>query len=228
MSGVAIPLKVEHVNSPESDAANVPESQPKSPDAILPSPGTSREIVLDAIGRLWWVALVRGVLLVLLGGYAFLQPELTAVVYMQVVGIFIVLDGVLAIVAGLMGETETDSRMWTIGRGALAILVGGLVTALAYFVAAFTLTFMAILLAITAISNGFMEIVVAIRHRKEIDGEGWLVVAGLLSIAFGVIIAIAPLDFGLILLQVLGVFAILAGVWLILLAFRMKGLKGNL
>ncbi len=182
--------------------------------------GSSREIILDSLGKLWWVALVRGLLLLVLGGYAFTAPALTAVAYMKVAGVFIVLDGLLAVVAGLIGETE--SRGLTLGRGAIGILFGGLVYVFAPVVAGLMITILLLLLAIAAITNGFMEIVVAVRHRKEIDGEIWMVLAGVISILFGVVIALRPLVAGLVALQILGVFAILAGVSQVVFAFRLR------
>ena len=79
-----------------------------------------------------------------------------------------------------------------------------------------------------AIAGGVLEIIVAIRERKEIEGEGWLILGGLLSIVFGGILLMAPFTSSLILISILGVFAICFGVALIVNSFRVRKLGKTL
>ena len=78
---------------------------------------TPRQQVADALSCVWWIVLFRGILLIGLGAYALFQPAMTLVAFTQVIGIFVIADGVTAIIAGLFGWT--DSRGWTIARGVL-------------------------------------------------------------------------------------------------------------
>ena len=68
-------------------------------ESITVSP---REHVAEALGRLWWLPLLRGLLLIILGGYALFRPGMTAVALTQVVAIFVIADGILAIIAGIL------------------------------------------------------------------------------------------------------------------------------
>ncbi len=83
-----------------------------------------------------------------------------------------------------------------------------------------------ILIAAWAIVNGIMEIVAAIKLRKVITNEWLLVLAGLASIVFGVLLFLLPGPGALILVWWIGSFALVFGILLMILAFKMRGLKG--
>jgi uncharacterized membrane protein HdeD (DUF308 family) len=187
---------------------------------------TPRDRVEDALGSLWWLPLIRGILLFLLGGYALFRPEMTIGALAQVVGIFVIVDGILSIVAGIMGDVP--SRGWVIVRGVLEILVGAFVFANPLIVAGVTATFLVYVLAFSAILSGVLEIVAAIQDRKQIEGEGWLILGGAMTVLFGVVLLISPLSFGLFMVRVLGAFAIFCGVSLIVFALRLRRLGTKL
>ena len=182
----------------------------------------ARERIAQAYSQIWWLMLLRGILLIIVGCYALFRPGMTAAALAMVIGVFLIFDGVLAILVGLFADVP--SRGWTIVRGVVEILVG--VAALVYplLVAGATTTLLLYLLALGAIVGGIMEVIAAIRDRKEIEGEGWLIVGGLLAICLGALLLAAPLTFGQILIRVLGVFAIVNGIALIAMSFRLKGL----
>jgi len=185
-----------------------------------------RQRVAEAISAVWWLILLRGILLLVLGGYALFRPEMTVLALTKVLGIFVLIDGVLAILAGILGWTH--SRIWAILRGILAIVIGIFVFGHAAVVAGITAMVIVFVLAAYSIASGILEIVAAIRERKEIEGEGWLILSGVLSIIFGLILAAAPLTSSMILIRILGVFALCFGIVLIALAFRAKNLAKNL
>lgn len=177
--------------------------------------------VAEAIGNLWWLPLFRGILLLVLGAYALFRPGMTAAVLAQVIGIFVIAEGILCIIASVMGEVP--SRLWLVVRGVLEILVGLFVFANPIFVAGMTATILIYMLAFSAILSGVFEIVAAIKDRKQIQGEGWLILGGALTVVFGFIVLIAPLAFGLFMVRLLGACAIVSGVCLTLFAFRLRG-----
>ena len=135
-------------------------------------------------------------------------------------------EGILAILAGLFGEVP--SRFWVIIRGVLEILIGLFVFANPFLVSGITATVLLYMLAFAAILSGVLEIIAAIQDRKEIEGEGWLILSGALAVLFGVCVLMAPLSFGLVIVRVLGGFAIFSGVSLIVFAFRLRGLGKQL
>ena len=186
------------------------------------SSATPRGRVEGTLGSLWWLPLIRGILLFLLGGYALFRPGMTIGALVQVVGIFVIVDGILSIVAGILGDVP--SRGWVIVRGVLEILVGAFVFANPLIVAGVTATFLVSVLAFSAILSGVLEIVAAIQDRKQIEGEGWLILGGVITVLFGVVLLVSPLSFGLFMVRVLGAFAIFSGVSLVVFAFRLRRL----
>ena len=190
------------------------------------TPGLARERVAEAIGSLWWLPLVRGLLLICVGAYALFRPEMTAAALAQVIGVFLVLDGILGLIAGISGAVP--SRGWTILRGVIAILVGIFVFANPTIVAGVTAQILLYVVGFSFILTGLLEVFAAIRDRKEIEGEGWIILGGILAILFGILLLAAPLTFGRILLQILGAYAIIYGICLIVMAFRIRGVGKRL
>ncbi len=181
-----------------------------------------RSQMMQAISSLWWLVLLRGILIVLLGIYALVQPGMTLVAFTQVLGAFVLIDGVIALIEGVLGRTE--SRIWTMTRGVLGILVGLFVFAHPAIVGVIAAATIVLIVGLQTIATGVLEIFVAIRARKEVEGEGWLILGGVLAVVFGGILMIAPFASSLVLIRILGTFAILFGITLITTSFRMRKL----
>ena len=79
-----------------------------------------------------------------------------------------------------------------------------------------------------AIAIGVLEIIGAIKLRKEIDNEWFLILSGVLSVLFGVLHVLPPGAGALALVWVIGTFAIVFGLDLIWLAFKLKGYKDKI
>lgn len=179
----------------------------------------------ELIAKNWWIALIRGIFLVALGIYALISPGITMLAWAFVVGCFLVADGLLAIIAGVAGWAE--SRGWFIIRGILAILFGGFAIAHpAVFGAIAGITVVAIVAGFS-IAGGILEIVVAIRERKAIKGEGWMILNGVFGILFGVVLLLAPLLSLDLFIRVSGVFAALFGVVVIFTSLQFRKLKST-
>lgn len=178
--------------------------------------------VIQAVSRLWWVILVRGVLSVLVGLYALFQPGMTLITFTQVLGAFVLIDGALAVVHGILGWTAT--RAWTLLRGVLGILVGLFVLTHPVVVGVIAATTLVLIIGIQTIASGVLEIYIAIRARKDVEGEGWLILVGLLAIVFGGILVIAPFLSTLVLIRLLGASSIMLGIALIVNSFRIRKL----
>ena len=75
---------------------------------------------------------------------------------------------------------------------------------------------------LVVVGTGVLQVWGAIRLRKEIEGEWLLILCGLLSIAFGLILVAQPGTGALAVIWLIGTFAILEGCIFAALAFRLK------
>ena len=187
-----------------------------------PASNNAKQLATE-LANLWWLPLVRGIMLFILGVYALFRPGMTMATFAQVAGFFLVFDGIIAIIAGVVGEVP--SRLWTILRGVVAVLAGIFVFANPVLVAGLTASVVVSVIGVLAILSGAMEIVAAIKDRKEIEGEGWLILGGALLVLIGIALLATPMLFGLSMVRILGLFAIASSIAMIIFAFRLKGLK---
>ncbi len=182
------------------------------------SPALSRGLMLHALARNWWLILLRGICAILFGVLAFIWPGITLLTLALLYGIFALIEGGLALAAAIMGGAPAP-RWWLAVAGLLGIAVG----ILTIMMPGMTAILLVLFIAAWAIVSGIMQIVGAIRLRKEIDNEWMLVAVGAISVAFGVLVALQPMLGALSLVFVIGAYAIIYGIALVALAFRLRG-----
>jgi uncharacterized membrane protein HdeD (DUF308 family) len=186
-------------------------------------PADSAAFVLQHLSKNWWILLIRGIFLVLIGGYATSSPGLTLATYCLVLGFFLIADGILALIFG-MGH-HINNRGWVFIRAALSLLTGLFMVGQPLLFAAVAGTMLVFILAFQSLFAGVLEIMVAIRDRKAIQGEGWMIMSGLFSVLFGLVLLSKPLLSVVVLIQVSGIFAMLFGFAAVFSAFRLRKLK---
>jgi uncharacterized membrane protein HdeD (DUF308 family) len=166
--------------------------------------------------------MLRGIAAVAFGILAILWPGITLLALAYLFAAYALVDGVCALGAAIFGHTGgMVPRWWLAIVGVIGILAG----LVAFAWPGMTALFLLLIIATWSIIIGALEIVGAIQLRKEIEGEWWLIISGLLSIAFGVILFVQPGSGALALIWVIGIYAILAGGSLIGLAYRLKNFK---
>lgn len=169
----------------------------------------------------WWVLALRGTAAVLFGIIALLAPGLTVYALLMVFGAYAVFDGVLAVFTAFQRKSD-DDRWWAWALdGILSIAIGFMAL---FWTEATALAFI-IWMAIWGVISGVFRIVAAIRLRHEIEGEWALGLSGALLVVWGVLMARLPAAGLLSLAWLIGTFAILIGVTLIVLAFRLRKIK---
>ena len=175
----------------------------------------------------WVWILARGVLLVLLGIFATLGPGFALFVFAVVFAGFSFFDGVLALAAGIRAARH-DGRHWgaMVLSGLAGIAVGVLFV---LFPLASTLTYALLivwLVAAWAVITGLLEVSAAIRLRQEISGEWLLALSGTLSVLLGIalvwLLFARPAATLLSVAWLIAIYAVVAGVALIVLGTRMR------
>ncbi len=171
------------------------------------------------LSRYWWMTLIRGLLWVLFGIVLFVEPGLSLVTLATVFGLFVLADGIGNIVTAIGGRDQHEHWWLLLIVGLCGIGIG----LLSVFNPALTALALLFYIAIWAIVTGVLQVVAAIRLRQEIEGEFWLILGGLASIAFGVLAIARPGAGALSVLWLIGAFAIVYGVLQVGLALRARG-----
>jgi len=172
----------------------------------------------STLSRGWWLLVLRGVVAILFGVLAWLRPGVTLAALVLLFGAYSMADGVLCLWTAITGPKGHEYWWLVLLEGLVGIGIG-LMTFFAPGITALALLFY---IAIWAIATGTLEIAAAIRLRKEIDNEWLLLLAGLASVVFGVLLAAQPAGGALALLWLIGSYAVVFGVLLLILAFRLR------
>jgi uncharacterized membrane protein HdeD (DUF308 family) len=177
-------------------------------------------MLLQAISKYWWLILLRGLLAIGFGVAAFTMPGMTLNVLVLIFAIFAFVDGVFDVFHAFGGRQGNPDWWVLLLEGLLGIALG-IVTFQAPGISALVLL---LYIAFWALATGLLRILLAVRLRKEIEGEFWLILSGLASALFGLWLIARPGEGALALLWLVAIWSIVSGLLLSLLAFRVKGL----
>ena len=178
----------------------------------------SRPALPAATGH-WWALALRGVLAILFGLAALLRPGIALEALILLFGAYALVDGVFSIV-GVFGGARGGMPRWLLLLEGIAGIVAGIVAFVLPVLTAFALYFLIIAWALV---TGVAEISTAIRLRREIEGEWAMILSGALSILFAVVLLASGAIGIFTLVWVIGVYAVVFGVLLLIAAFRVRG-----
>jgi uncharacterized membrane protein HdeD (DUF308 family) len=170
------------------------------------------------LAKKWWVLLIRGFLLILIGVLTFIAPATFAIF----VGAYMLVDGFAMLVSGFGDQPAGQSRWPELIIGILGVIAGFL---LLFYpqIGLLTLTYV---IAAWALVTGILTIIAAVRLREEITNEWWLIISGVLAILFGGLVFVGGeqgvVAGGWAIATVFGIFAVLVGILSIVLAFRVR------
>ena len=181
-------------------------------------------LVLANLARNWWAFVLRGVVAILFGVLAFLRPGITLEVLVLLFAFWALFDGILALI-GSVGAAEAHEPWWPLVLIGLLGIAAGVVTLKWPGITALALL---LVVAYWSIFRGILEIVAAFRLRDLIQREAWLILGGIASIAFGVLLVIYPGSGLLAVIWLVGIYAVIFGVSLLMLGFRLKNLASEL
>jgi len=167
----------------------------------------------------WWALALRGVIAILFGLAALLRPGIALEALILLFGAYVLVDGVFSIV-GVFGGTRTGTPRWLLLLEGVVSILAGLI---AFIFPGLTALALLYLIAAWAIITGGVQIGTAIRLRKEIEGEWALILGGIVSVLFGLILAVLPAVGILSLVWLIGAYAVAFGVLLLITAFRVRG-----
>jgi uncharacterized membrane protein HdeD (DUF308 family) len=177
-------------------------------------------MLIETLKRHWWVPVIRGIAAVVFGVIAFAYPGLTVAMLVLLFGAWVLVDGVFRIF-GAIGHRTTDKE-W--GFDLIIGIMGVIIGLLTFHAPRITALALIIYIAAWALMIGATEIALAIKLRREIKGEWFLILMGLLSIAFAIMLLWNPLPGALALVWLIASYAIVFGILGIILGFRLRSL----
>ena len=168
----------------------------------------------------WWALALRGAIAILFGLAALLRPDIALGALILLFGAYALVDGVFAIV-GVFGGTRGGTPRWLLLIEGIAGILAGII---AFVLPGLTAILFLYLIAAWAVITGIFEIATAIRLRQQVTGEWALIVGGVLSVLFGVILAvIGPVAGLLSLIWLIGIYALVFGILMLITAFQVRG-----
>ncbi|WP_245296906.1 MULTISPECIES: HdeD family acid-resistance protein [Rhodomicrobium] len=165
----------------------------------------------------WWVVALRGALGVAFGLTAIFLPGVTLLSLVLVFCAYMLADGVLAIIMAVRQARRGEQWLVLAGEGVLRIAAG----ALAFMWPKLTIFAFVLLVAVWAIISGVMMITSAFRLKQNY-GRIWLTISGVCSVLLGILLVAAPPVGALVLTFWMGIYAVVFGVALVVLAFRLR------
>jgi uncharacterized membrane protein HdeD (DUF308 family) len=178
--------------------------------------------LLSSLADNWWMLLIRGIAAIVFGILAFAWPGLTLLTLTLLWGAYAIIDGVFAMWAAFNAVGGEAGPRWWLGIGGVVSILAGIV---AFVYTGPTTLVLLFLIGSWAIVIGAIEIWGAIDLHKVLDQSWLLVLSGVLSIAFGVILFAQPGAGALAVVWVIASYAVLFGCLFIALAFRLKKFK---
>jgi uncharacterized membrane protein HdeD (DUF308 family) len=174
--------------------------------------------MVETLTRNWSWVLLRGLVAILFGLLTLFNPGITLATLVLLFGAYALVDGAFMVVAAIANRRGQPRWGSLLAGGVLGIAAGAATILMPRVTAILLLA----LIATWAIVVGAAEIVVAIRVRKEIEGEWAYILAGSLAVMFGVFLVTRPHAGALVIGLWIGVFALVSGVTLTASAFRLR------
>ncbi|WP_374582432.1 HdeD family acid-resistance protein [Pseudoduganella sp.] len=177
----------------------------------------------NSLYRSWWMPALRGLIALSFGVVALMVPAAGWYLLLMLFAAYALLGGILSII-GAVRHRKVDEDWWLplllgvvgIAAGVVAVLIPGL-----------TLLVLVLLIGANALVGGVLDIAIAVRLRRKLRNEWLLLLNGAVSIAFGFLVFLMP-DLGaLAVAYVIGIYAIISGVLLLALAWRLRQPAGK-
>lgn len=173
--------------------------------------------MFESMARNWWVPALRGVLAIIVGLIALFLPGATLYALVLLFGIYALIDGIsLLFMAFSVGRAN---RWWLVFEGILGIAAA--FVAFAYPLG--TALALTLLIGAWAVVTGVLEIIAVFGMRNKVVPAWWLMLNGVLSIILGFVLFVFPVAGTFAWVWVFGVYALAAGVALLVFAFRVRG-----
>jgi uncharacterized membrane protein HdeD (DUF308 family) len=174
------------------------------------------EVLADS----WWAVGLRGILGILFGLICLLTPGVAVEVFVILFSAYMLVDGVFAIVSGIKAARNGERWGLLILEGIVDLAAG----VVAFLWPAITLVALIWIIAVWAVVSGVLMLSAAFTLNID-HGRWWLALGGIASVIFGILLVIEPLIGAVVLTLWIGAYALVFGVFLLVVAFQLHSRK---
>jgi uncharacterized membrane protein HdeD (DUF308 family) len=172
----------------------------------------------NLLAQNWWAIALRGVFAILFGIIALLMPGAALLAFVLLFAAYMLVDGILAIIAGVRAAQRHERWGWLILEGILDLIAGGI----AVVWPVVTIVAFVFLMGAWAIVTGALLFGASFR-LNVLHGRWLMALGGAISIIWGVLLIIWPLVGAIVLTWWIAAYALLFGIAMVVLAFRLRG-----
>lgn len=180
------------------------------------APEKAREALSEVLAESWWAVGLRGLIGIAFGLICLLVPAAAILALILLFSAYMLVDGVLAIASGIKAARNGERWGLLILEGVVDLAAG----AVAFLWPEITTVVFVILIAVWAIISGGLMLGAAFRLKLD-HGRGWLALGGVASVIFGIVLLVAPVVGAVVLTWWIGAYAIVFGVLLLILSFKL-------
>ena len=178
-------------------------------------------MMIESLKRHWWVPVLRGIAAIVFGVIAFVYPGITIATLVLFFGAWVLIDGIFRVVGAIGHRVSDPDWGWHIVIGIVGIIVG----LLTFHAPQITALALVIYIAAWALMIGATEIAFAIKLRREIKGEWFLILMGLASIVFAILLLWNPVAGAAAVIWLIAWYAVVLGILAIFFGFRLRSLR---
>ncbi len=169
----------------------------------------------------WWLLTLKGILAIVFGIFAVSMPGATLKTLMIYFGIVILIGGVVLIFGSLSHKKNNKKWQNWMFEGILDIVIGFVII----FFPKFSLDIFIIILAIWAITVGFSQLFNAMNNKQGAKSKWLMLLNALIVIIFAIVLFINPFEGAVAVTYLVGIFAIIFGIFITVFSIQLKGLK---
>lgn len=171
----------------------------------------------DMLANNWWAVGLRGIIAILFGIAAFAMPLVTMLSLVMVFAAFSLVDGIFGIIMAVRGARKGERWVWLLLNGILGLAA----CAVAILWPGITVLAFVFLVAAWALISGIFMLISAFRLKID-HGRIWLATGGIASVVLGILLTISPFVGALVLTFWIGAHALVLGVTLLMLAYKLR------
>lgn len=168
--------------------------------------------------RFWWALVVRGIFAIVFGLIALFWTGITLFALVVLFGIYAFVDGIFALISAIWPSEQHPSRALLAFEGIFGIIAG--VVAFAW--PGITALILLYVIAMWALITGIMEVAAAFSPHWEASNKWLLGISGVLSILLAILLAANPVSGAVALVKVIGIYAIIFGIMVMVVGFRLR------